>query len=305
LRGVKRTAAVIRRCVVVGLRLFSAARVGRAQRPVDERVREEVGLKSFRHLAALVLGIAIAMIAAAPAGAAPEVHRFSLVLSVNPTQIAATDLNDFINDYNHTVLTPKGLEGLGNISFAWYNQAELRYFVRQNWAVSGGFGQIRQETRKEYLPRISQVITLRSAIVSVPVHVGVTYYLAPYTQGDFQARAYIGGGFMSLTNNKIVLEQLEFHTDSATTLGGSQRSKLRRDGPGYFVEFGGHMFFASRYSVMIGAMYRSAKVRGLHETQDVVVPNGSETITQIQIDEPSLSLDTGGLGLRLGVGIGF
>jgi len=262
-------------------------------------------LKSFRHLAALMLGIAIALIAANPAGAAPEVHRLSLVLSANPTQLIAGDLNDFIDDYNHAVLTPRGLESLGNISFAWYNQAEMRYFVRQNWAVSAGFGQIRAETRKEYLPRISQVITLRSAIVSVPVHAGITYYLAPFTQGDFQARAYVGGGFMSLTNNKIVLEQLEFHTDSATTLGGSSRSKLRRDGPGYFVEFGGHMFFASRYSVMIGAIYRSAKVRGMHETQEVVVPNGSETVTQIQVDEPGLSLDTGGLGLRMGVGIGF
>jgi hypothetical protein len=272
---------------------------------VDERVREEVGLKLFRPLASLVLGTAIALIAASPAAAAPEVHRFGLVLSVNPTQIVADDLNEFIDDYNHSVLAEKDLEALGNISFAWYNQAELRYFVRQNWAVSGGFGQIRQETRKEYLPRISQVITLRSAIVSVPVHVGVTYYLAPYTQGDFQARAYVGGGFMSLTNNKIVFEQLEFHTDSATTLGGSRRSKLRGDGPGYFFEFGGHMFFASRYSVMIGAIYRSAKVRGLHETREVVVPNGSDTVTQIPVDEPSLSLDTGGLGLRMGLGIGF
>ena len=266
---------------------------------------EEVGLKSFRHLASLVLGSWIALIVAAPVSAAPEIHRLSLVLSANPTQIVGGDLNHFIDNYNHTVLAPKDLEPLGDISFAWYNQAELRYFVRQNWAVSGGFGQIRQETRKEYLPRIAQIITLRSAIVSVPVHVGVTYYLAPYTQGDFQARAYVGGGFMSLTNNKIVLEQLEFHTDSATTLGGSRRSKLRRDAPGYFLEFGGHMFFASRYSVMIGAIYRSAVIRGMHETREVVVPNGSETVTQIEVDPPSLTLDTSGLGLRMGVGIGF
>jgi hypothetical protein len=40
----------------------------------------------------------------------------------------------------------------------------------------------------------------------------------------------------------------------------------------------------------------------MHETQEVVVPNGSETVTQIQVDEPGLSLDTGGLGLRMGVG---
>ena len=49
----------------MGLRLFSPARVGRAQRPVEKRVREEVGLKSFRHLASLVLGSWIALIVAA------------------------------------------------------------------------------------------------------------------------------------------------------------------------------------------------------------------------------------------------
>jgi hypothetical protein len=35
------------------------------------------------------------------------------------------------------------------------------------------------------------------------------------------------------------------------------------------------------------------------------VPNGSETVTQIEVDPPSLTLDTSGLGLRMGVGIGF
>jgi hypothetical protein len=142
-------------------------------------------------------------------------------------------------------------------------------------------------------------------VISVPVHVGATYYLAPFTQGDFQARAYVGGGFMSLTNNKIVFEQLEFATDSATTLGGSRRAKMRGDGPGYYAEFGGHMFFASRYSVIIGAIYRSAKVRGLHEVDELVERNGVATVGVVPKDEPSLDLDTGGLGLRMGVAIGF
>jgi hypothetical protein len=270
-----------------------------------ERVGEEDGLKSLRHLASLVLGIALVLIAARPAAAAPEIHRLNLVLSSNPTQISAGQLNDYIDDYNHFVLRPKGLEALGNISFSWYHQAEVRYFVRQNWAVSGGFGQIHAQTRREFLPRISQVIVLRSDVVSVPVHLGATYYLAPFTQGDFQARAYVGGGFMSLTNNKIVFEQLEFQTDSATTLGGSHRAKMRRDGPGYYFEVGGHMFFASRYSVLIGAIYRSAVVRGLREVDEVVEPNGVATITKVPVDKPSLTLDTSGLGLRMGLAVGF
>ena len=260
------------------------------------------GVRGFAWGETLLL---LALLAARPAGAAPEVHRLNLVLSSNPTQLAAGELNDFIDDYNRSNLEPRGLESLSNVSFAWYHQAEVRYFVRPNWAVSAGVGQIRSQTRREFLPRIAQIITLRADVVSVPVHVGAAYYLAPFTQGDFQARAYVGGGFMSLTNNKIVFEQLEFQTDSATTLGGSRRSKERGDGPGYYLELGGHMFFASRYSVMIGAIYRSAVARRMHLVNEVVVPNGTATATEVPDDRPGIALDTGGLGLRMGIALGF
>ncbi len=262
-------------------------------------------MKSLRHLAWLMAGVVFGLGLAGSATAAPEIHRLNLVLSGNPTQLITNDLNNFIDDYSRRVLSRHDLDPLGKISFAWYYQAEVRYFVRSNWAVSGGFGQITSATRHEYLPRISQAIVVRSNVVSVPVHVGATYYLAPFTQGDFQARAYIGGGFMSLTNNKIVFEQLEFNTDSATTLGGSSRAKMRRDGPGYYFEIGGHMFFASRYSVLLGAIYRSALVRGLREVDEVVEHNGEGTVTQIPKSQPSLNLDTSGLGLRMGLAIGF
>src|SRR5262245_17459647 len=305
LQSVKRARPRVCRCVGRWPRLFSAARVGRRQGHANERVLEEDVVKPFRLLVWAVLVMSLAWMAAPPAEAAPEVHKLNLVISANPTQLVAKDLNDFIDDYNRTVLNPKGLESLGNISFAWYYQAEVRYFLRQNWALSAGFGQIQSTTRREFLPRIAQVITVRSNVVSVPVHLGATYYLAPFTQGDFQARAYLGGGFMSLTNNKIVFEQLEFQTDSATTLGGSARSRGRRDGPGYYFEVGGHMFFASRYSLMIGAIYRSATVRNLRRVDDVVEHNGNETVTQIHHDEPTIGLDSGGLGLRMGLGIGF
>jgi hypothetical protein len=264
----------------------------------------EVALRRFRRFTTLAVML-VAVAGPRLAAAAPEVHRFNLVLSGNPTQLVAGDLNEFINDYNRFILEPRGLEALDNISFGWYQQAEFRYFVRPNWAVTAGAGQIRSQSRREYLPRIAQVIVLRTDVVSVPVHVGGAYYLAPYTQGDFQARAYLGGGFMSLTNNKIVFEQLEFQTDSATTLGGSTRSKLRRDGPGFYLEAGGHMFFASRYSVMIGLIYRSAVVREMREVEDIVEPGETGTVTQIRHSEPSFGLDTGGLGFRMAVGIGL
>jgi len=259
-------------------------------------------LKAFRRFIWLVL---LAALAVRPAAAAPEVHRLNLVLSGIPSQLIATDLNNFIDNYNNTVLTPKGLESLGNIRFGWYFQAELRYFIRPTWAVSAGVGQIHSRSSNEYLPRISQAIDQRVEVITVPVHVGGTYYLAPFTQGDFQARAYLGAGFTAATNSKIVLERLEFQTDSATTLGGSVRSKTRGEGPGYYLEMGGHMFFASRYSVMIGLMYRSAIARHTHVINETVTPGGVGTEAETPSPDPGIPLDSSGLGLRMGLGIGF
>ncbi len=263
-------------------------------------------MKVFRRGAC---GAALAAIAlAAPvrhAAAAPEVHRLNLVLSSNPTQLVASDLNDFIDRYNRFELHSRGLEGLDKVSFSWLHQAELRYFVRPSIAVNAGFGQIRATTRREFLPRISQSIVLRTEVVSVPVHVGAAYYLQPYTQGDFQARAYVGGGFVSLTNNKVLFEQLEFATDSATTLGGSARFRGRRDAPGYYLELGGHMFFASRYSVMLGGIYRGAMVRNLRVIREVIDPASGKTVAEVPVEGSDLDLDVGGLGVRMAVAIGF
>lgn len=262
-------------------------------------------MKGIRRCARLVALATLALAAARTAAAAPEVHRFNLVLSSNPTQLQAREINDFIDAHNRFALAPKGLEGLGPISFGWLHQAELRYLVRPNLAVSAGVGQIQAKTRREFLPRISQIIVLRTEVLSVPLHVGATYYLAPYTQGDFQARAYLGGGFLSLTNNKIVFEQLEFQTDSSTTLGGSQRFKARADGPGYYLEIGGHMFFASRFSVLLGGMYRSARVRSSRRVNEIVATRGTGTVREEPVAEPSYAIDTGGLGVRMAVAIGF
>jgi hypothetical protein len=265
----------------------------------------EVFLKGIPRCARLAALTIAALAVSRAAAAAPEVHRFNLVLSSNPTQLQASDLNDFIGDHNRLVLAPHNLADLDRISFAWLHQAELRYFVRPNVAVSAGAGQIRSQSRREFLPRISQTITLRADVISVPLHVGATYYLAPYTQGDFQARAYLSGGFLSLTNNKVVFEQIEFQTDSSTTLGGSQRFKARGDGPGFFFEIGGHMFFASRFSVMLGGMYRQAKVRPMRRTNEILAPGGSGTIREELVPGLSFPLDTGGIGVRMAMAIGF
>lgn len=261
-------------------------------------------MKRFRRASVVALAVIAVAAFARHAGAAAEIHRLNLVLSSAPTSLAAEDLNEFIGDFNRITLETRGLEGLDKISFTWLHQAELRYFVRPNVAVSAGFGQMHTRTFREFLPRISQAITLRSEVISVPVHVGAAYYLQPYTQGDFQARAFLGGGFLSLTNNKIVFEQLEFATDSASTLGGSTRFRGRRDAPGYYLELGGHMFFAARYSVLLSGLYRGAMVRNLRLVRDVIDPETGHTVAEV-VEPTDLTLDLGGLGFRMAVGIGF
>jgi hypothetical protein len=261
-------------------------------------------LKRFRRASVIALAVIAVAAFARTAGAAAEIHRLNLVLGSTPTSLTAKDLNDFIAHYNLVNLESKGLEGLDKVSFTWLHQGELRYFVRPNIAVSAGVGQMHTKTFREFLPRISQAITLRTEVISVPVHVGAAYYLQPYTQGDFQARAFLGGGFLSLTNNKMVFEQLEFATDSASTLGGSSRFRARRDAPGYYLELGGHMFFAARYSVLLSGVYRGAMVRNLRLVRDVLDPETGLTVEE-RVEPTPLTLDLGGLGFRMAVGIGF
>ncbi len=257
-------------------------------------------IRTRRWLLATVVLLALAQ--PREARAAAEVHRFNLVLSANPGAIFAKDFNDRLGDYNRIVLESRGLEPLGTINFAWLFQGEFRYLVRQNIAVGLGAGTIESSHRNEYLPRIGQSINLETSVKSTPIHAGATYYLAPYNQGDFQARAYLGAGVLSLTNNSAVLSQRESATDSATTLGGTFRAEGTRDSPGYYAEFGGHMFFASRYSVMLGVLYRGAMIRDMV----VVLEETNATTGEVTVSrgEP-FDLDMSGLSLRLGVAIGF
>jgi hypothetical protein len=137
--------------------------------------------------------------------------------------------------------------------------------------------------------------------------VGAAYYLAPYNQGDFQARAFLGGGLVSLTGSKAAFEVLEFATDSATTLGdGSFLVRGRGQSPGYYLEAGAHMWFPLRYSVMLGVMWRSAVIRDMVTTYQVVDPetfayNPGSGTPPFRIGK----LDVGGLSARLAIAIGL
>lgn len=256
----------------------------------------------FRGLLVLA-GCIAALTWARDAGAAADVRRFSLVLSANPTTIDAGDFNkEIIERVNDQVLTPRGLEGIETISFGWFFDSQVRYFVRPNVAIEAGVGQLRAIQKREFLPRLEAAVQYRAEVLTVPIHVGGAYYLPPYNQGDFQARVYLGGGLLSQVFNRGRLQAEETGTDSSTTLGGSYRLTARRDSPGYYGEMGVHMFFASRFSVMLGALYRSAVVRDLRVQREVTLPDGEVVVTPL--DETG-TLDTSGIGGRFAVAIGF
>ena len=137
----------------------------------------------------------------------------------------------------------------------------MRYFLRQSIAVSAGVGQLRKQTQREFLPAIQADVQVRAEIISVPVHVGADYYLQAYNQGDFQARAFMGGGFQSLVYSHARLQQVATVGDAFTEL----ILDGKRDSPGYYADVGVHMFFAARFSVLIAGVYRSAMIRQLNQ----------------------------------------
>jgi hypothetical protein len=132
------------------------------------------------------------------------------------------------------------------------------------------------------------------------VHLGAAYYLQPYNQGDFQARLFLGGGLVSYTHARTEFQQTLAGADSATTaqLGGSFKLTNTQDGPGYYGEAGVHMFFASRYSVVLSALLRSGHMSRLVDERTGNVVLDPET------GKP-LSLDVSGIGLRMAAIIGL
>lgn len=254
-------------------------------------------MNRFR-LAAVLAATAITLaVGVTEVRASAEIHKLSLILSAIPSSVNGGDLNNHIEAYNTARLEPKGYQGVNKIVFAWMYDAELHYFVRSNMAIGVGVGQIHTSQKSEFLPAIRQDIQVRAELLSVPIHFGADYYFTPYNQGDFQARGYLGGGAIAAVGNKSLMEQVEVGTDTLTTLGGSFTTASVRDSPGYYIEGGVHMFFASKLSVMLGANYRSIVVRGTLDRstyRPYLAPSGQP-----------FTLDISGLGLRMAAGIGF
>lgn len=246
-------------------------------------------------LIALVVALAVT-VPARQARAAADVRKLHLVISAIPTQIEGSGFNDELDDFNRTQLGDR--EGIDRITFGWLFDAELRYLMRNNWAVSVGVGQLRSQSKREYLPALQQTIQLRREILSVPIHVGGSYYFAPYNQGDFQARGFLGGGVLGMGLNRKTFQLFEGNVDSLRSLPnlpGALVDNQSRMAPGYYLEAGVHMFFAVRYSVIVGAVYRSAKVRDLVD----------QASGDIVADERYRYMDLSGVGARGAVCFGF
>lgn len=275
----------------------------------------------------LALAVACGALSLSPeAMAAAEVHRLNLVISAMPSSLDGAGINGLLARYNQNPLQAGGrnFEPVDKLGMAWLFDAELRYFVRPNFALAAGVSRLKAETKREFLPTIGTSINVVGGVSSVPIHVGAQYYLAAYNQGDFQARAFVGGGLMSLTGTQATFSTVEVGlprtvgTPSAldiNSLGGDSQFLAEGDGSGYYAEAGAHMFFAARYSVVVGGYYRSMRIRNLTNEGGITVPDPPKTLKDPIYGTPLLGddgkpvrirdLDLSGLGVRMAIGIGF
>lgn len=271
----------------------------------------------------LALAVTLGASSHAPkAMAAAEVHRLNLVLSAMPSQVSGDGINDLLQRYNEYPLLSRGLEPLDEVGMGWLFDAELRYFVRPNFAVAAGVSHLKIQTKRSYMPAIGANIDILGQVIAVPLHVGAQYYLAPYNQGDFQARAFVGGGLLSLVSTRGLFQTFEtgldelYDADNDTldiaSLGGANRVTAQGDGAGYYAEVGAHLFFAARYSIVVGAIYRSMKVTGLESVGTITVPRDvvvapylKDTLMKDGRPAGISELDLSGVGVRMAVAIGF
>ncbi len=256
-------------------------------------------MKRFTSRAPGALALILGLLVFAPrAEAAATIHRFNLEIGGGATQIAANNYNSQNEFRNRAFIEPRGLDGFNAATMSFLYDVGFRFFVRPNIALRVNVGQMKTQDKREYLPAIRQDIQLRTEILSVPMQVGGDYYFAPYNQGDFQARAFVGGGILNTVENRVLFQSFESGTDNTTTLFGNTKTMAQKDSPGWYGEFGVHMFFAIRYSVVMNAYYRSAKARGL-------VTTGTNTpVTNLTNGQP-YDLDLSGIGGRGALCIGF
>ena len=247
----------------------------------------------------------LAVVAVAPdARAAAEVHKLNLVVSAMPTSIDGGDFRRDLDYLNENFLESRGLEGLDAVTSGWMFGIGLRYMARQNFAVDVGVEQLKAQTKREYLPALQTAIQLRQEILTVPVHVGGAYYFQAYNQGDFQARAFLGGGLLSMAMNRVT-QQTSIQLPDSAGINVSQNLLVRTIGfgPGYYAEGGFHMFFASHFNVMLSANYHSIVTREMYWSQAPAQLQNSQA-NNLHAGKP-YTLDASGIGVKLTIGYGL
>ena len=270
----------------------------------------------------LALAVAFGAFSHAPeAMAAAEVHHLNLVISAMPSQLDGGGMNDLLERYNQYPLGARGFEGIDKIGMGWLFDGELRYFVRPNFALAAGVSYLKVETKREFLPSIGTSINVRGEVISVPVHVGAQYYLAPYNQGDFQARAFVGGGLLSLTSSRAIFSTFESGLPlqgrhARRRLAGRHQPPHRHRGEPGVLRRGGSA------PVLRGALLRH-RGRHLPEHEDPrpgerrrdhgarrpSSPDGPPLRTKLLGKDGKpvgiRELDLSGVGVRMALGIGF
>lgn len=226
-----------------------------------------------------------------------RVKRLGLALFVMPTSLALGDANEEIARLNaKTAAFGQPFASQAPIDeLSWDGQfgAELKYFVNRKFAVAAGIGQIKVESKLDLQPVADGKTLIRGYVRSVPINLGVDYYLEPRTSGDFTLRPFVGAGYLKMADTKTSFGYDLVRPDSSIV----EYRTSYGNGHGFYTRAGIHMMFPSRYSILVNAHYRSAHARQMqdYETGAIVVdPQGKGVETDIS-----------GFGLRFAVQIGL
>lgn len=202
--------------------------------------------------------VAVATLIAATSARADEqrVSRFGIAISAQVTTLSPSLINDGIDVVNNSVRVigennnaiPRPIS---HIKASAFFQVEGRFFISDKLAAVAGFGRISRTSQLELLPGAQRRLLMKAQILGVPRHLGLNYYMTPYTRGDMTLRPYFGGGFMDVVEAHGRVGA-EFESPDTTV---SQFQRSRGEGPGFYAEAGVHMMLPSRYSFMASINY--------------------------------------------------
>jgi outer membrane protein W len=233
---------------------------------------------------------AAALVSTATLARADEqrVARLGFALYAMPTSLGLHDVNQSVDQLNVVTSTdPFNLAPIGKITWGAVFGGEAKYFVNRNWALVAGIGRISRQSILDLQPAATSSIVVKAKVRTVPRYLGVDRYFAPHTSGDFTLRPFVGAGYMDLVETKTVFGGL--FTSPEENVGSL--SFALGEGNGFYAESGIHMMFPSRYSVLLNAHYRNARVKRLYDE--------STGVLLLNQDGEPYSVDVSGFGLRI------